>query len=55
MVLGIEQEKLHSQAPRAALIVAKSGDVQHYTTYLAAMAMPMAMAMGMAMAARYVV
>ncbi len=37
MVLGIEQEKLHAQAKRAALIVAKSGEVQDYPTYLAAM------------------
>ncbi|WP_372594256.1 hypothetical protein [Actinotalea sp.] len=37
MVLGIEQEKLHAQARRAAVIVAKSGEIQDYATYLAAM------------------
>ncbi len=37
MVLGIEQEMLRAQAHRAAIIVAKSGEIQHYATYLAAM------------------
>jgi len=37
MVLGLEQEKLHSQARRAALIVAKSGEIQDLAGYLAAM------------------
>ncbi len=37
MVLGIEQQKLHAQARRAALIVAKTGEIQDYATYLAAM------------------
>lgn len=37
MVLGLEQEKLHAQARRAAIIVAKSGEVQDYAGYLDAM------------------
>ena len=37
MVLGLEQEKLHAQARRAAVIVAKSGEIQGYAAYLAAM------------------
>ncbi len=37
MVLGIEQEMLRAQAHRAAIIVAKSGEIQDYATYLAAM------------------
>ena len=41
MVLSIEQEKLHAQAKRAALIVAKSGEIQDYATYLVAMGMGM--------------
>ena len=40
MVLGIEQEKLHARAHRAAIIVAKSGQVQDYATYLDAMGGP---------------
>ena len=37
MVLGIEQERLNAQARRAALIVAKSGEIQDYAAYLTAM------------------
>ncbi len=37
MVLGLEQEKLHAQARRAALIVSKSGEIQDHAGYLAAM------------------
>lgn len=40
MVLAIEQEKLHARAHRAAIIVAKSGHVQDYATYLDAMGGP---------------
>lgn len=40
MVLGIEQEKLHARAHLAAIIVAKSGEVQDYSTYLDAMGGP---------------
>ncbi len=49
MVLGIEQERLHSQAPRAAVIVAKSGEIQDYATYLAAMGKAMGKGTGKAM------
>jgi glycosidase len=40
MVLGIEQQRLHARAHRAAIIVAKSGEVQDYATYLDAMGGP---------------
>ena len=37
MVLEIEQEKLHAQAPKARIIVAKSGELLDYDGYLKAM------------------
>lgn len=37
MVLGIEQQRLHAQAPRAAIIVSKSGELLDYDGYRAAM------------------
>ncbi len=37
MVLGIEQGRLRSQAHRARIIVSKSGELQDYAAYLAAM------------------
>lgn len=37
MVLGLEQAKLHSQAHRAQIIVAKSGELLDYNTYLRSM------------------
>lgn len=37
LVLEIEQERLHSQAHRAKIIVSKSGEIQDYATYLSVM------------------
>ncbi len=37
MVLGLEQERLHSQAHKARIIVAKSGDLLDYDAYLRSM------------------
>ncbi len=37
MVLELEQEKLHSQASRAAIIVSKSGDLIDFPAYLTSM------------------
>lgn len=37
LVLQLEQEKLHAQAPHAAIIVTKAGELVDYATYLKAM------------------